>query len=458
MSARNLSSSISLRTNLLWTVAGKVVYAGCQWGMLLVLTRLGSPEMVGQFALGLAITAPIIMFANLNLREVLATDAKVEYSFADYLGLRLTTTALALLVIAGIVLVSDYDEQTALIILAIGVAKAFEATSDAFYGLLQQHERMDRIAKSNIAKGPLSLIALSVGVSLTGEVFWGVVGLMAVWASILFVYDIRNGRSILRAIPKSHGIVLDEIDQSTWLHRRSKVRTLATLAWLALPLGFVAMLDSLNFNIPRYFVEQQLGQYDLGVFAALTSLVAAGIVIVNALGQTSSPRLARHYADGDDMAFRGLLLRLLGISALAGGMGLLAATVAGEQILMLLFPPEYAQQDLFVWLMVAAALFYLASCLNYGMIAVRRLRIQILLFLSVTASTALACVFLVPSAGLLGAAASLAIGALVQLVGALVVVAHALRRNRDTAQQEGGYGRKRLTCSMLRRLGESDQH
>ena len=86
-----------------WTFAGNVVYSGSQWGMLMVLAKLGSPEMVGQFALGLAVTAPVIMFANLQLRGVQATDARREYRFGHYLALRLFTTALAILVITGIV-------------------------------------------------------------------------------------------------------------------------------------------------------------------------------------------------------------------------------------------------------------------------------------------------------------------------------------------------------------------
>src|SRR5580700_4270976 len=87
----------SIRANFAWTLAGYAVYAGCQWGMLVALAKLGTPAMVGQFALGLAATAPLLMFANLQLRTVLATDTRGEYAFSDYLGLRLSSTLLALL-------------------------------------------------------------------------------------------------------------------------------------------------------------------------------------------------------------------------------------------------------------------------------------------------------------------------------------------------------------------------
>jgi hypothetical protein len=47
--------------NFLWTLSGNVVYAACQWGMLVVLAKLGTHQMVGEFALALAITAPIVV-------------------------------------------------------------------------------------------------------------------------------------------------------------------------------------------------------------------------------------------------------------------------------------------------------------------------------------------------------------------------------------------------------------
>jgi len=88
------SNALSLRANFLWTFVGNAVYAACQWGMLVVLAKLGTPEMVGQFALGLAVTAPVLMFFNLQLRAVQSTDSQDEYSFEHYLGLRLVTTIL----------------------------------------------------------------------------------------------------------------------------------------------------------------------------------------------------------------------------------------------------------------------------------------------------------------------------------------------------------------------------
>uniref|UniRef100_UPI001ABB5751 lipopolysaccharide biosynthesis protein n=1 Tax=Aetokthonos hydrillicola TaxID=1550245 RepID=UPI001ABB5751 len=380
---------LTLRHNFFWTFIGNAVYAGCQGGMLMVLAKLGSPEMVGKFTLGLAVTAPIIMFTNLQLRTVQATDTKRQYLFSDYLGLRLCGTGLAMLIIAAIIAISGYGWETSLVILVMGLAKAFESISDVFYGLIQQNEQMDRIAISLMIKGPLSLLLLGLGIYLSGSVIWGVVGLAVAWAIVLVGYDFHSGALMLNQVAK--------------LQPRWQPKKLVNLLWLSLPLGFVMMLISLNTNIPRYFIERYLGERELGIFAALAYLIVAGNIVVDALGQSASHRLAKYYATGNNIAFRILLLKLVGIGALLGGIGVLVSVVAGPQILTLLYRPEYAQRaDLFVWLMIVAVISYVSSFLGYGMTSARYFFIQMPLFTIVTSISAIACFWLIPSMGLLG--------------------------------------------------------
>ena len=83
--------AVPIRRSVTWTGIGDALYAACQWGLLMVLARLGTPEMVGQFALALAVTAPVIIFSNLGLRPLQSTDACHQFAFGDYLTLRLST-------------------------------------------------------------------------------------------------------------------------------------------------------------------------------------------------------------------------------------------------------------------------------------------------------------------------------------------------------------------------------
>ena len=418
--------SLTLRQNFSWTFVGNIIYAGSQWGILVVLAKLGSPEMVGQFTLGLAVTAPIILFANLQLRQIQTTDVDRKYQFGDYLGLRLICAGLSLLTIGIVTLTAGYRWETSLVILVIGVAKVLESISDVFHGLFQYHERMDRIALSLMIKGPLSLLMLGIGTWLTGNVLGGTVGLAAIWAIVLVFYDIPNGLIILKAETGPEAAVSSH---QHWLQPNFNLSHLRSLVGLALPLGLVMMLISLNVNIPRYFIEHHLGDRELGIFSALSYLMVAGNIVVSALGQSASPRLAQYYMAGKSKDFQNLLVKTVLIGAMLGGIFILMAAIAGQQILTLLYRSEYAERgDLFLLLMVAAGIGYVASFLGYGMTAAQYFRVQLPLFIVATGISAFTCFLLIPSQGLIGAAIAAIISAIIQAILSLGVIIYAIHK------------------------------
>lgn len=421
LTSQRTFSALSLRANFSWTFAGNMVYAACQWGMLAALARLGSPEMVGHFALALAITGPVFLFSNLHLRNLQATDARRDFVFGDYLRLRLLTTVVAFGIIAAIVGVAGYRGHVALVIVTVGIAKAFEAVSDVYYGLLQQRECMDRIAYSLLIKGPLSLVALAGGVYLSGSLVWGVAALAASWALILLAYDMRNGSLLLRA-----EAAVARGEAGPLQQRRAR---LLTLAGMALPLGVGILFVSLSTAIPRYFVEYYLGAAALGVFAALAYVQMAGTIVVSALAGAANPRLSRLYAQADGRAFLLLLARLLTVGLLLGLAGMGIAALAGGPILALIYGPEYAaHEQLFVWVMAACGLSYTAWFAGDAMTATRHLRVQALLFASMALATVQASVWLIPRFELTGAALVLLITAAIHTGGGLLVVVWALWR------------------------------
>ncbi|MBZ0292005.1 MAG: oligosaccharide flippase family protein [Anaerolineae bacterium] len=412
---------LSLRKNFSWTFVGNGVYAASQWGILVVLAKLGTPEVVGQFALGLALTAPIVLFANLQLRAVQATDARRDYQFADYLGLRLLTTAAALTVIVLLALLGGYRAETAAVIILIGLSKSFEAISDVFFGLLQQQERMDRIAKSLMIEGPATLVVMAIIMLLTRNVVLAVAGMAVVWGLQLLLYDRRSGLLILR-------------DQGLPLRPRFHLRDLRRLAWLALPLGFVMMLNSLVTNIPRYVIENQLGGDQLGIFAAMAYLIVAGVTVISALGQSLSPRMATYYAEGAYRAFGGLLLKFVGIAIGLGVCAVVIALLFGETILALLYGAAYADyHDVLVLLMLAGGLAYVSSAFGYTLTAMRYFRVQVLLYAIYATTALIAATILVGRYGLQGGALTLCVVYVIEITLGLSLVLWALRQRATRA-------------------------
>lgn len=404
---------LSLSRNISWSLLGNAVYSACQWGILMVLAKCGTAVLVGQFAFSLAVTAPVYMFSNLQLRVVQATDARNEYAFGHYLGLRLLTVAASLLVIGLLSLAGGYSGSEARVILWIGLAKGFESFSDIVFGLLQNHECMNRVAVSLLIKGPLSLLAVFWTLRLTGSMAAVAAALALAGLTVLLVYDLTGAGRFAGIRP-----VFD-------------LRVLRSLVAVSLPLGVVMMLISLNTNIPRYFIERLLGAEELGYFAALTYIMVAGAVIVDALERSAGPRLAKYYAGGFLKKFRRLLLQLVLAGFLLGLAGLGAVFLFGAEILTFLYQPDYAAYTrLFALVMAAAGLRYMASFFGCGMTAARYFKIQPLLHVLIIVVNILACAALIPGKGLEGAAWVLIVTAAIQLLGGLLINCLLLRKAR----------------------------
>lgn len=410
--------ALPLRVNFSWSLAGMLTYAACQWGMLVAIARLGSPRMVGQFALGVAICSPVILLANLELRSILSTDARRQFRFQDYLGLRLLTTLLALAVIGGLAVALGESGEIARVVVALGVLKAIEAVSDLQYGLYQQRGRNDRMARSLMLRGPITLAALAGGLALTGSMLWGVAAMAVAAALVLLLHDLPGAAVLLRGVS----------GEAEPARPRWDGRILGRLALLSAPLGLLTMLFSLNTSLPSLLIQKNFGVASVGVFAVLLSLVAVGHVGVNALGHSATPRLAAQYAAGDARGFGRLLARMLAVAAFLGVSGMLVATFLGRPILLLFFGPAYAEEaGVLRWLMVAGAVSYLSGTLSYSMIASRQLKVQPVIMLASAAVTLGLGWLLIPQFGFTGVAVAVLGSSLLQLVADLAVTLRALR-------------------------------
>ncbi|NLO05645.1 MAG: lipopolysaccharide biosynthesis protein [candidate division WS1 bacterium] len=428
---------LSLRQNVAWSFTGNVVYAACQWGTVVAVARLGSAEMLGQYALALAITGPVIMLANLQLREVQATDASGEHSFSDYFGLRIITTAMALLVLIGIALFAGYPADTRLVLLAVAVAAAFEALSDIIYGLLTKCERLDRMAFSVMIKGPFALLSLGLGVYLTGSVFWGAAALAAVMAARFFGFDLDNARMVLQ---RSRGHFERRADQAgeAEIAPRFEAGTVRTLALLSLPLGFVVALGSLGYSIPQYSVEFYLGERELGIFSALVYFEAVGRTAIRALGHSATPKLAQYYFAARMSEFYALLLKLLLLAAIIGIAGIAVTSIWGVQIAELVYGEEFARHpQVFLWVMVAAAILYLGSMIGCANTATRKFRKLVVPRIFVIVSVVALCLTLIPRYGLLGAAWTLCGFGVAECVAGVIVLFMTRRPPNGPAEQRG---------------------
>lgn len=324
--------------------------------------------------------------AGLGLRTAQANDVGRSRPFGVYLGLRLTTTAMALVVIVVVALVGY--RTAASVILVYALAKAAEATSEIVWGQLQQQEDMARIARSMVLKGVLATSAVAIALVVTHDLLVVVAGIALAWGLTLVGYDL---------------VVARRFDQS--LRPQFDVVALGELARTSLPLGIVLMIGSYAANVPRYLVDHYGGERELGVFSANANLMVIGVTLMTALGQAAAPRLARAYFERNRREVARLLRTLLAVALTLGLGGVAVAALAGRFALALLYTREFAERvDVLIVVMLAGLAANIAGAFGVMITASGEYRRQVGLQIANLVVALGVAWLLVPSYGALGAA------------------------------------------------------
>lgn len=434
-SATKVIGGRSLTVSFFWTLAGSIVWAGSQWGIVVLLAKLGTPAMVGEYAFAAAIAYPMSLIANLQLRAVFVNDHEGRYPFRRMLATRYLLAALAWIVLLVTSVLTRSTPRATALLLLVGTSMLVDSLSESYFSLLQKNERMDRIARSLISRGLLSLALAAVILYLTHNLLYAVCGVLLGRLTVLAFYDtaietFRISNIGEKELPASNSFI--ERFRPRW-----NLRSQWEMIWVALPLGGVSVLSSFNMNIPRYMIEHYLGPRELGIYSALNYIPYAALLFASALGYVSYARLSRMYFERDIRGFKLLLGKMLLVALSIGSLAFISSALIGRPILRLLYRPEYAEHlDLLLWLVAAAGLSCVATCVGVSMTAASQFRPQLPLFLTIGAVSASAAFLLIPRFGLYGAAMATIASLLVQLIGSSWIVYRALRRRTAPQSEE----------------------
>lgn len=421
-----MNKPLSLRKNFSWAFFGNSFFYLCQFGIMVILAKLGSPEMLGTYSYAVAIVIPFTIFGKLQLQVVFVTDAKNEYLFVDYLFLRILTTVITILGITVVAAAVADSAQTAVLIVIVGIGQGFLCIREMYLSAMQKAERMDLFSTSNIIQGVLGLVIFFLAIWFYQKLLLAIIGLLLARVATFILYDYRVSKKLPVTIGMGHRTPAEAL--RNW-------KGLANLIWLSLPLGITAALISLQVNIPKYFIKHYYSETTLGYYAAMVSLLAIGRMVIGALGQSAYPRLAKYFV-ASKTAFRNLLAKLVAVGFTLGLSGLVITFFFGKFILTMIFSADYAvYYKEFNWIMLFGAIAYIASFFGYGVTAARYFKIPLVIWTVVAGITAVSCYLLVPSYSIKGAAWAMSIASGVNTLLVLVTTVIILRGSKNLPRE-----------------------
>ena len=104
-------SAVSEQKNIIWNMIGSFLYAFASMVLSIAVVQLAGEDAGGVFTFAFTTFGQhMFMAAYFGIRPFQITDTGEKYTFGDYLGLRLITCGLAILVGFGYVMVSGYTD------------------------------------------------------------------------------------------------------------------------------------------------------------------------------------------------------------------------------------------------------------------------------------------------------------------------------------------------------------
>jgi O-antigen/teichoic acid export membrane protein len=371
--------------------AGKVVVLAAGAASIAITTRYLGTAGYGRFALALALLQSFGVLADAGLvtavvREGSRAPERIADLVANALAIRLALGPPVVLLALGASTLAGYGSSVAEAVLVATVPFAMGIVASTLAAAFQVRLQMGRAALADAAGRVASLGALALVVAADLG-FLAVVASASVGAAVALAITIAFAR---RIVPLRLGR-----DPALW---RELVR-------LAVPLGFTLAIAELYFRADTFIVSLSRPASDVGLYA-LSYRIYELLSILPAIVMTSVfPLLSRHLAHDRAQAQRTLratagALAMFGVPLAVGGLLIapqLARLVGGAAFV--------AAADPLRLLLCAAALAYLSGLLGFALIAGDRQRDALRLSVVALLFNLALNVALVPSLGVIAAAA-----------------------------------------------------
>lgn len=400
---------LSLLNRAKWLLGGNIIFAFSQWLMLIFFSRMSDPTQLGYYSYALAVTAPIFLLSNLQLRPLLVADLNTSksFSFSQYFSLRIITIVLAIVV--SLFFISGNTTFSIVVLTLVVLIKASEAFSDIIYAYYNASKKTAFISKSLTIKSLLVIISSFLVLYFTNNIIYSLIATLCGYILVLIFLDFRKNLDYIKNIK-----ILD--------------RDFKAIVFSGLPLGIAVMLVSLQTNIPRYFLEYYSSIEFVGIYTIFYYFLVIGGIIINSVCQYLSPYFSEYYQTLNTNKLKAIIIQAFFISLILGLIGLLISLPLHKFIIQTIYGDSYVEYSyLLPYIMLAAVFSYLSVVSGYLLTSLKMLKIQMPVFILLAFLTLLYSYVLIPSYGLLGAAYTTILSAATQFLVTSIIVLKRIR-------------------------------
>jgi O-antigen/teichoic acid export membrane protein len=409
----------SLLANAGSILSSEVVLRLATFAVYLMVARALDPVAFGQLSLALAILYAAQVTAGFGLRTYLAREvAKAPASARAQLLHSLPVVAVASLATVALVALfvglAPYPQATASIVLLLATAAVPYALGSACEGIFQALERMHLIAVVNVPVHIAKVVAAAALLATGG----GLVAIVLVLVVAQWIVALLSLGVAVRLLSRGEPTAAE----------RFRVAHAAGMARDAAPFLGIDGTIALWTALPVVLLSLVRSEVEVGLFNAAVQLMVPVTLVLQSLAIAIFPLMSRRFAAGMD-ALRGVahsLLAAMLVLALPAAFGLL---VVAPEALRLVYGPDFVVGAVALQILAVGVVFRaLTTALGQVLLAGMRERTTLRIVVVNTIVTLLLGLLLIPSYGLIGAAATVVAAGAVNVVQHFLPVERALGR------------------------------
>ena len=126
-----------------WNLIASLLNAFMTAILLFFITRINGVNKAGMFSIASAFAYQCLSLGNFGIRNYHASDVKYDYSYKDYISVRMISGVLMYALLIYYAFGQGYTLEKALIVLTFGIFKSIDAFEDLIHGEFQRRNRLD---------------------------------------------------------------------------------------------------------------------------------------------------------------------------------------------------------------------------------------------------------------------------------------------------------------------------
>jgi len=346
----------------MWTIFGTASFAISQFLLIIVISKYGTMGDLGYYTLSLSLSSPIMLYSNLQLGQILITDYGRERDFYTYkktLIFSLIVGMILLLIISLFYIKSFSDNSNLLyIIFVFGLLKALDSISDLYLAYSQRNLENDKVGKVRVVRSLINLLSFSIIFIMTTSILISLISQVILSFLRYQFYDKKKIK--IKENPKK--TVISNI-KNTYI--------------LGIPLGMVALINSINSNIPTYFLDIYSNINLVAVLNTLLYVFVIGNIIISPLTMYLSPTLSKRIFKKEKKMFKVIVYNACLKSLVLSIPLLIVIVLFSNKIISLVFNEYIANYSYLLTLLAIAIIFnFLTAVFNVAIISLKLLKIQ----------------------------------------------------------------------------------